>query len=466
MKLILIIFFILIVILFSSYYVSRKEKIDYSVEKIENKTIDGDKNFIIPRNIVQSFSSRYVTERTKKNIENWVTMNEEYSYTYFDENEIVNFIIEHYSNEHLETFYKINAGAGRADFFRYLYLYKFGGVWVDITLVCNTPLREYIKETTELVLVHDVLPNNIYNAFMGFPKNHPVLEKCIEKCIEYVKNETHRHMGSRCIFHTTGPEMIKKEYFSYYKDKKRNRENTVVLKKKFSLTKDFLKKLDTYYSLYIFLKDKNVMKTKFDNAKKDLEFVSKKKHYLKLSFFNENKDFINGMINLKNNNFETEKKLSILIKSSEKLNKLNKFYEWVSKKNIINKFNIILIDDFSEKNELLETYYKLEKIGVKIKINPVKFNDKFLIEILNLKLFKLNYILYLDEEKDFDVKILDKIECDKTEILNLEKHLGVKSLYFHSYMINNLQKRILEKKKIYLSDKDEVKSTLKEELTS
>ena len=432
------------VITILSYYYLIKEPVEtkYSTEKIKNKLKGKDDDFIIPRNIIQSFSSRYVTERMKENIENWLTINEEYSYTYFDENEIVDFITKYYSKEHLKTFYKINAGAGRADFFRYLYLYKFGGLWVDVTLVCDIPLRKYIKEKTEMVVVHDISPNNIYNAFMGFPKNHPILKNCIEKCIEYVKNETYLNKGKLCIFHTTGPEMIKKEYLSYFSEKNKEKKNVVILKKKFSFTKKFFKTLDTYYNLYVYLEGEIVMKTKFDYAREDLQFVSQKKHYRKLGFFNKNQEFIDGILKLKNITVEKEKEITILIRSSGNLNKLNKFYDWVNKTNIAEKFNVVLIDDFLEKNELLETYYKLEKIGIKIKINPIKFNKKLLIETLNLNSLKLDHVLYLDEEKGFDINFLEKFQYSKKDFLNLEKYIGVKSLFFHKSMINDLQEKI------------------------
>lgn len=445
-------------------------EIEYSYEKIKNKVLNEKEiDSVIPKNIIQSFSSRYVTEEMKQNIDNWINLNEEYSYTYFDENEIVEFIKKYYSKEHLITFYKINAGAGRADFFRYLYLYKFGGVWIDITLTCFVPLRNYIKNTTELAVVYDVDPDNIYNAFMGFPKNHPILKNCIEKCMKHVNEKTFEKKKKYCIYHTTGPELLKIEYDNYFKDKEK--KEVVVLTKELILENNItqiIKEFDTYNCFYILLNEEKIMKTKFKNAKKNLEFVSKKLHYEKINFFNDNLNFINEIPNF-NREQEIRKELTILIKSSLNYSKLENFYNSIKKQQLEN-FSIILVDDFSQNNKLLEIYKKLDKLNVDIKINPISRGNDIFIDSLNFLSSESNFILYLEEERQLEKNFLNKLlekNKNKETLIDLSNHFDCFSLFFHSSIIEKLELNWIKNK----NTKKEISSnqfilTLKEELTS
>ena len=426
---------LLLLILYSVILIFHYEKIElsYDYEKVKNKKIEREEDCIIPKNIIQSFSSRYVTKEMKKNIDNWINLNEEYSYTYFDEYEIVEFIKKYYSDEHLLTFYRINAGAGRADFFRYLYLYKFGGFWIDITLKCFVPLRNYIKNTTELAVVYDVDPDNIYNAFMGFPKNHQILKNCIEKCIKHVKGETFKNKKNYCIYHTTGPELLKIEYDNYFKNKEK--KEIVVLTKELILKNNItqiIRELDTYNCFYILLNGKKVMKTKFKNAKENLEFISKKKHYKKISFFNDNIDFISGIIEIKKleNKIKINKDSTLLIKSSHNYKKLLEFYKNIEKEKILDVFNIILIDDFSQNKNLIEIYKKLINLGVLVKINSIKYEENLFLESLNYISENSKKNIYLDNESLISTDFLNNNDKNKSFLFNYEdkKDLEVKFL--------------------------------------
>ena len=440
----IIIFIIAILMLYSICFAihHNEEDITYSFDRVVNRRTNNKEDFIIPRNIIQSFSSRYVTVGMRKNINSWMEMNKEYSYTYFDEEEMVNFIEDNYSEKYIRTFYKINAGAGRADFFRYLYLYKNGGVWIDVTIVPYISLREFIKNDTEMVLVHDVECNNIYNALMGFPSGHELLKKCIKKCMSNVNEEKFKPLGRNCIYHTTGPEMMMMEYDNYKKNN--SGEKTVILRKSLSLKGNItkiIKEIDVYNCFYISLDDKKIMKTKFDRAKENLEFIARKKHYKKIGFFNNNIKFIDGMLEIRklSSKIVSDKGTTLLIKSSSNLDSIKNFERCLEIEKISEICNIVIIDDFSETDELIETYKKLSRMGVQVKINSIRRENFFLLESLNSIPHSSENILLMERETYIKKSELEKIlrENDR-EKMKVQKYFDQLCIYFGHTMLDHV----------------------------
>ena len=83
-------------------------------------------------------------------------MNPDFEYRFYDDEDCYNFIKEHYDDETLSLYLSINPNYGscRADFFRYLLIYKIGGVYLDIKSSTSRPLSETILPTDEYLLSH------------------------------------------------------------------------------------------------------------------------------------------------------------------------------------------------------------------------------------------------------------------------------------------------------------------------
>ena len=352
-----------------------KKKIRYSDKLVKDTKIKPPNINKIPNIIVQSFSSRRVTDQIKENIENWISKNPDYLYSYFDELDIVDFIKDHYSERYLNAFYKINPGAGRADFFRYLYLYKKGGFWIDVTAVCLKPFNQIVDKEVDILLVHDKEVDNIYNAVMGFPKNHPVMKECVERCLDNIEKETFKNKGKYCIYHTTGPELVKEVFEKYSKNNKG--VNIKILTKE--LDRDISKyniysRIVNYEKYYIYDGQEKVIKTKFKNSCSNLKFVSNKPYYERMEFFNNNRDYIENITNL--SFIEKEKIINknseiILVIILEKFNpKLQLIFDkLINNKNKFHK--IIIIDNFSNSIKLSNFYNNFLE-DIEIYINPIR----------------------------------------------------------------------------------------------
>lgn len=95
-------------------------------------------------------------------------LNPTWEYRLYDDQDMLDFIKEHYGSRVLEYYCRINPtyGAARADLFRYLLIYKVGGVYLDIKSSINRPLDEVLKADDRYLLAH--WSNKAGEEFEGF----------------------------------------------------------------------------------------------------------------------------------------------------------------------------------------------------------------------------------------------------------------------------------------------------------
>lgn len=106
---------------------------------------------LVPRIIWQTLKSNQVPQVIKeKYIDSWIDLNPEYTYQFFNDDDIRDFIRSTYP-DFLEAFERIKYGASKADLWRYLILYEFGGVYADIDCICVRPLKEWVNPTSSFI---------------------------------------------------------------------------------------------------------------------------------------------------------------------------------------------------------------------------------------------------------------------------------------------------------------------------
>lgn len=98
----------------------------------------------IPRVIWQTMKSRFVPRILKDYVETWIELNPEYEYRFFDDGDIQDFINQEFP-EFRDGYRKISIGAMKSDFWRYLVIYKYGGVYADIDCRCINSLKNWIS---------------------------------------------------------------------------------------------------------------------------------------------------------------------------------------------------------------------------------------------------------------------------------------------------------------------------------
>jgi hypothetical protein len=102
----------------------------------------------VPKTIHQIFfSSGAMPDLIRQNIEKIKNLNPGWEYRQYGEKDMTDFIESVYGAEVLGYFHRIsrNYGASRADFFRYLLMYKCGGVYLDIKSSPDTPFDQILR---------------------------------------------------------------------------------------------------------------------------------------------------------------------------------------------------------------------------------------------------------------------------------------------------------------------------------
>jgi hypothetical protein len=109
----------------------------------------------IPRVIHQIYITLVVPKMIEDNIANIKKLNPGWEHCLYGDREILDYIGRYYGPEMLRAYNQINPkyGAARADLFRYLLVYREGGVYLDIKSTTRRPLDEVLSENDQYILV-------------------------------------------------------------------------------------------------------------------------------------------------------------------------------------------------------------------------------------------------------------------------------------------------------------------------
>lgn len=108
----------------------------------------------IPRMVHQVAIDCVLPPEILSNLEAIRTLNPGWECRLYDSPAVVSFILTHFGQEMLDTYESINPqyGAARADLFRYLVLYKLGGVYLDLKSRAGRPLDDVIRPDDRFLL--------------------------------------------------------------------------------------------------------------------------------------------------------------------------------------------------------------------------------------------------------------------------------------------------------------------------
>jgi len=140
---------------------------------------------MIPKKIVQTYRSW--DSRPPAMIDAMMSVqqkNPDFEYQFFSDDDCRNFLMEHYGKPFVDIFDRIIPGAYKADFWRYAYLLKFGGVYIDGEMQAMRGLTGSIDLSNDLVVPKDREQFGLYQAFVCVRPKHPVLKNALNLCIE------------------------------------------------------------------------------------------------------------------------------------------------------------------------------------------------------------------------------------------------------------------------------------------
>lgn len=193
---------------------------------------------MIPRNLILTGSrEHFESQEVTSSLQALKTRNEGWQIMAFTDEQQIDFIAKSYSSEVIAAYHRINPnyGAAKADLFRYLAVYKLGGVYLDIKSTCSVPLSAVIRSDDELLLAQwdnqigrpyerwgispDVwyVPGGEYvNWFFAAEPNNPILLAVIKKVLYNIISykPSANLLGRNGILRVTGPLAWTQSIFS------------------------------------------------------------------------------------------------------------------------------------------------------------------------------------------------------------------------------------------------------------
>lgn len=145
----------------------------------------------IPRIIMQTNEKDVVPEDMAKCSQTIIDKNPDYEYVYFDDERALAYISENFSEEIVNAYEKVKPGAYKADLFRYCFLYKNGGVYIDTGMKNIKSLSNLIRPEDNFISPEDNNTGGLYNAFICCSPSNPIIEAALEESVKNIERENY-----------------------------------------------------------------------------------------------------------------------------------------------------------------------------------------------------------------------------------------------------------------------------------
>ena len=139
----------------------------------------------IPKVIISTYHTKSkIPDKVFSNIQRYAY---NYKFKIFDDSEIIIFLKRYYSPAVLETFKKLK-GAHKADLFRYCYLYKFGGIYLDIKTELIKNIDDVFNiENVDLYTVLSMHKGTVYQGIIASKPNNHLFKELIDYMVSIDK---------------------------------------------------------------------------------------------------------------------------------------------------------------------------------------------------------------------------------------------------------------------------------------
>ena len=170
-------------------------KIDTFIKSTENT------NNNIPKLIIQTYHNNNIHPKIYNNIQKILKLNTDYDYRLITDKIGIYLIKKYFNKNILNAFYKLNIGAAKGDFLRYISLYIYGGIYIDLDSSETDRLNKYINHDKDHYFFYDNDYNIVNNPIITKPKNIIILN-IINEMVKRINN------NEQNIFLSTGPTLF------------------------------------------------------------------------------------------------------------------------------------------------------------------------------------------------------------------------------------------------------------------
>jgi mannosyltransferase OCH1-like enzyme len=170
-----------------------------------------DKNKI-PRIIHQTWKDYNVPEHWVKAVESCKSIHRHYKYVHWTDADMDEFVQAIYPDFY-PTYKNYKYHIQRCDAFRYLILYRYGGIYIDMDIICRKKLDDLLHYDIVFSRSSNI-SSCVTNSFMMCIPNHPFMKYVIDHLKLY--QESYASFGKHWhVMNSTGPVYLKKMVDTY-----------------------------------------------------------------------------------------------------------------------------------------------------------------------------------------------------------------------------------------------------------
>lgn len=159
---------------------------------------------MIPKIVWQTYKDPYdsLTPYMYSAIETWKKLNPEYEYRYMDDKQAGEFVLQEFGQDWYDLFINLPVGVMRGDVWRYMIIYKYGGVYADLDTECLKPISSWMLEDKSFIVCPE---NEIHFCQWTFAAEagHPILKKVLDLIKERISNP--KYHEQHFVHSHTGP---------------------------------------------------------------------------------------------------------------------------------------------------------------------------------------------------------------------------------------------------------------------
>jgi Glycosyltransferase sugar-binding region containing DXD motif len=137
---------------------------------------------MIPKIIWQTHQKPYIDlpEYMTDCSDTWKNFNPDFEYRYLSEDELDDFIIQHFGQEWIDLLNSCPIKIMKIDTWKYMILYIYGGVYADMDYICKAPIQSWSDKEQSMIIFQDDDFLDFSQSVLASEPKSPVLEKVID----------------------------------------------------------------------------------------------------------------------------------------------------------------------------------------------------------------------------------------------------------------------------------------------
>ena len=170
---------------------------------------------MIPKTIWMTYKLKFeeLPDYISNVIDTWKFFNPEWEIRYNTDEDMHSFVKKEFP-EYYEIYNMCPKIVMKGDLWRYMILYKYGGVYADIDAVCNTPIEDWLKEDSDMIVAPEHVTPFLCQWTMAAAPGHPALKCVLDLAVERFKDLDLTRKDP--VLYYTGPHLWTSGILKYY----------------------------------------------------------------------------------------------------------------------------------------------------------------------------------------------------------------------------------------------------------